>query len=892
MKLFLRRLIELFFITALLFGVIAIAKPYFFSKISSYSQLGFNTVIIEDRDSERNDNAQIFKGEVIQESLTAQENNLGMVLIKFDTFGKINDDTIQFRIREKSSRNWYYQEDYLVDQFQNNTYFTFGFPNINESKGKSYIIEIESLRGNKGDAVAISSDVPQFASAYNVSPELGKGSLNFLIKFFIYKFSYAITNIPLQDYLYLSSIIALFITFHFSRLISSLMQRLLSPLCSKILSVIPKFFKFFRRHTLSVISIIQKVSLEKKFENRISRKKILVIFSVLILLFFASLFFNYSEYLDFSDKAGREGLFTSTLGASSDAQAEIMCAAEIVRNGEYNCFRAPNLANYFFITPYMGLIMDNFGFIRGLEFIAYTTIIVGGLITITPFLLLSYLRKGFSIGGFFASLAILVNSLLIINASGRVVKYSSSLLFFTIFFIIYYFAVKKRTIWWMVLLGIWAFLDSLNKPFHLFNNFPLLLIFPFIVNIDLFKILKKFPFISIKNAKLFWKSFLPIGVFTLSIVIYHFIYYQLFHVKWYIWSAYVNNNLAGTGNFLSRSIVTEGSFFLKIINSALSIFYGTHTAINFSEIPFYIFITLITILILKRYSLRVLIFSGLGLLLISLITSLFIQSSLVNKNIFSIVTTFGVFDFIKIYTFFSFLFLLALQSRILLAVVAVQFFYLIELSLAIGSTQQSHLFVTLIFWIILCVGMAIDYLFKQKISFLSSSKAYLRMSTFILIVFIFFLPGVINLVNQSMINIRIAREEKKYLIWVGEVLPKDAIILGGKEDNLLWMSPLTKKTVLYSALWNPYTVTPDMEIKDLRSLDYKFVDVLQNNTDSEIKQTKIFFLDNGVDFWLNGSWIWLARLDGKYSLKEYAVNDKLKRKIYGLVRSSEDVYNK
>ena len=171
-----------------------------------------------------------------------------------------------------------------------------------------------------------------------------------------------------------------------------------------------------------------------------SIKRIILLLS--LLFFILALFLRYSEYTDISERQDRIGLYAGTLGVGTDPDAEIMCGVSFARHDSaWWCPFA--VVDYLFISPYMGFLMETFGFIKGLEFIAYSTIFVGALITITPFLFLSLFEKRFSIGGFFASIAILVNYFLIYNSSGRIVKYNASLLFFTVFFVFFYYTRCK-----------------------------------------------------------------------------------------------------------------------------------------------------------------------------------------------------------------------------------------------------------------------------------------------------------------------------------------------------------------------------------------------------------------------------------------------------------------
>jgi len=109
---------------------------------------------------------ELYQGEKIVGEFKARQNYLGIVGFRFWTFWRLNDDFLIFRIREKGATEWYYQNKYKADQFQPNQYFTFGFPVIETSKGKTYIFEIESLQGRPGVAVGISEMNPVFIVKY------------------------------------------------------------------------------------------------------------------------------------------------------------------------------------------------------------------------------------------------------------------------------------------------------------------------------------------------------------------------------------------------------------------------------------------------------------------------------------------------------------------------------------------------------------------------------------------------------------------------------------------------------------------------------------------------------------------------------------------------------
>lgn len=125
-------------------------------------------------------NTELLKRQKIRGEFVAKENNLGIVAVRFNTFNRINDDSVVFSIKQKNLNSWYYQNKYKVDQFQPEDFFAFGFPVINNSKDKVYQFEIESTSGKMGNSVALSSIEPVFLSKYQFLNS--KNSLAYIFK--------------------------------------------------------------------------------------------------------------------------------------------------------------------------------------------------------------------------------------------------------------------------------------------------------------------------------------------------------------------------------------------------------------------------------------------------------------------------------------------------------------------------------------------------------------------------------------------------------------------------------------------------------------------------------------------------------------------------------------
>lgn len=130
---------------------------------------------------------EIYKGEKISTQFVAKDDRMGIVSVRFDTFSKINDDTLIFRIKERGQNNWYYENVYKVDQFQDDQFFTFGFPIIENSLGKEYIVELESQYGTPGNAVAVSSIEPDLFVKHQYQKERLASDKSYLLSSLINK---------------------------------------------------------------------------------------------------------------------------------------------------------------------------------------------------------------------------------------------------------------------------------------------------------------------------------------------------------------------------------------------------------------------------------------------------------------------------------------------------------------------------------------------------------------------------------------------------------------------------------------------------------------------------------------------------------------------------------
>ncbi len=333
------RAVEILFIGLFVFSIIYVTAPYIKSKISPYSELGFRTVINEESQNTalHLSTQPLTHGKVITKTFSASEDNLGIVLVRFNTFERINTDQVTFRIKETDSSAWQYQHTVNTNQFQDNTYFTFGFPPIPKSKGKSYTIELTSLHGTPHNAVAISSQTTQFATAYRL--DITQAPLRFVL----YKLRYTLDNITPGSYFMLGVIFLAFLLYW-------LRGRLFlgwAIITTTTVLRLPVIYRAFKRITAAVKSIL--------FTNTVERRRTQTrgIMLIAALLFVLALWLRYTTYLDFLPD--RPPLYTTTLGSGSDPEGEIMCAIGVATNPNWPSWCSWSIIDYMFLAPCMSV---------------------------------------------------------------------------------------------------------------------------------------------------------------------------------------------------------------------------------------------------------------------------------------------------------------------------------------------------------------------------------------------------------------------------------------------------------------------------------------------------------------------------------------------------------
>jgi hypothetical protein len=180
----------------------------------------------------------IYQGKTFKGEFRAQDNNLGIVSIRFQTYIRPPyslEDQYLFKIKEKNAKDWYYQNIYRSGLIYDMPFFPFGFPQVTDSKGKTYDFEISSLNGNPANAIAISTRYPILQSKYKYSGHELLENRNKLVKFLIVKFTNAFQtpDVIFSSFIYL-------LPFLFYPIWMVFLRRLLSPFTSRFKKIIKR----------------------------------------------------------------------------------------------------------------------------------------------------------------------------------------------------------------------------------------------------------------------------------------------------------------------------------------------------------------------------------------------------------------------------------------------------------------------------------------------------------------------------------------------------------------------------------------------------------------------------------------------------------------------------
>lgn len=176
-------------ITILLFLYGAVIFGLFMSKYEPSP-----SILISEHPNPFSKNTSLLAGKKITFEIISPFDGLGIIAVRFQTYGRINDDVLAFRIRPIDASAWTYTSNYKTDQFQDHELFPFGFPLEPFSKGEIYEIELESLSGTESNHVSIDTINPVIVSKYHYPPADRTPTMSMNIQFGFRKIFSLFTN--------------------------------------------------------------------------------------------------------------------------------------------------------------------------------------------------------------------------------------------------------------------------------------------------------------------------------------------------------------------------------------------------------------------------------------------------------------------------------------------------------------------------------------------------------------------------------------------------------------------------------------------------------------------------------------------------------------------------
>ncbi len=540
-----------------------------------------------------------------------------------------------------------------------------------------------------------------------------------------------------------------------------------------------------------------------------------------------------------------------------------------------------------------------FGYLNGINYYIYLIIVLSSFVCLLPFILFSKLNK-FSLGGFIASLFLAINPLAIwVSSGGRTID-ALTTFFFSIFILLFVIALNKRNYFLASLVGIFAFVDVINRGMEIFNDWPVLLFFALLFSLKKVSISKIFPFIKLKFKHIFY-GFFPFIIFFIIYIFWNIYYFMIFKKMW----GFSPLALLVVFNPVVDQIHVLGSAsanpFMKIANYFLLLF----TAI--SKMPGlylsayilvgFIILGFLALNIQKKYLMLKISKIVMCIILLYLIIyasmHFLINTHVININLLTSATRYFL-DISYEGFILTAIFILYLVVQILLVgkkyfrylSLIVAYILVLAYGLFVSFTDRHYIQVLVVFFILF--GLSLDCLYKT----IKTSKNIILIYLFI--TYILYLS--INIIYVCGINLsKIGQiytyysKEKQYLISLDKKIPKNSILLlRGDKENPIFIASISKRDIIYNvnvsdAIYMPYNkkvfeipysnyVFPPYIVDIVGNGKLRFASLLHNS--DEFKKHNVYVLDYDLQRWKNfleGKTDQDFHIKGKFKLKKIEI---------------------
>jgi len=787
----------------------------------------------------------LLKGEKITAKVRVSENNLGILLVRFVKVGK-GSDTLIFRLKKEGDKKWYYENKYLGEQFQDNKYFTFGFPSIANAKNNVYVLELESLAGTKKNGISLSDSKSQIAFVYSYSKhELA--NLQTLLPFIFKKAHHVFKSVNYLQIVFVFVLSYLLSQFFRSNSFLAFRKNPKKVFKKQLVKLKSKYLSF--QKNLFVLS--------KKLNHRFVATKIYLLlfntnmkrrFFISLFIFFLALLYRYSAGL-----VNPSLLFYATLGGGGDYDQFMRastCALQLCSLIIHQNLLVESLI--------LGSFHHLFGFTGGLKAYVYVMLIVSSIVATLPYLLLSR-RTWFSAAGIIGSL-LLATSDFLTQTALNFPPDNGSLFLFSLLFIVYLLTMQYGTIRWLFAFGLLGFIDGMFKAFFLINDVAALALF---VPVFFYEKTRGVIF-KRKNIKILLLALLPLLIFVILYSAWEYFVQIKFTAPYFlrmlietggsnfrIETAFYNR---GSGKAEQDLILQLFYLFISglvmikriIILSDLKLIFLAPIFLGLLFFSFIYVKSKMKLSPVKLGTIMLLSFINIALLVSIRNNYLGIHHIFPGEYIYiswTLETYVGIFLFVEILILFIFNFKYQ-AFKLALPILP----YVIMLIILTKNAPWERLLVHVIVWTIILFSFLIDWMLHNDKKASALKRFWIGPIILILFIFFYTIPKTSSMVVQLLSGINNTRGEVAYLRWVNSVLPKEAIILAGGKSDLVMLGDSIKSSIIYNTLWSGAVLIRQEKLPpEVSPGKWNIIAELKNK--NNFKKNRYIILEDDISLW-------------------------------------------
>lgn len=596
--------------------------------------------------------------------------------------------------------------------------------------------------------------------------------------------------------------------------------------------------------------------------------------SIFAILFSCSIALRTNSFLDFTHQAKRPPLAFSLLGVGSDHEYQLFCASKIL---DHEIGETLTHYDYLFLCPLLALTYSNTTFINGTIIIGVIEILLGGLVSLFPFLLFSSHKK-ISIASVICSILLIFNAVMIHNSDTRFFIYPLVSYTFVIVMVILLKAIEKKTLFWNALFALVSVLQCLSKPFLYVNDIPFILLFSGSLFFEGLSF--QFPFVKLSMTRSrLRRAAAMVVIFFVIAISFEIAHHYITKIYFFLSDLFIDTGLPSTkAAVLGSSLEFDGPALQKYKNILALLYLGLYQFFNYASLKLFLFFGVVAIFISHKKPYLFGFFS----LATFLASFLFLSAAgdfFLVGNQYVVVTHTTLWDYADVSLLFTFLLMSAFKDRVSFLLTSSHIFYFLALSMTLNSVDQSQLFVTLIIWIVILLCYHLSQIEGHLLKFSYRIPALVILMC-VLILKPAFLDGYANL-REGLTRLRM---EVRYLKWVKSLASSDSVILGNGAEHLLLVTEVTKLPTYTNAFYVSRKMTLDATLAETwEKADFEHFGVFveKNARDGS---GKLIILDHDVKNWeyYLSSGASQSYPKDKYQLKEVASSSYLHRKIYTL----------